>query len=107
MGQRVDMKEKYIKIRNLSISEILLDFVNNDLLPGTKIKKENFWSEFDNRHLIKLCLVILTSPLLLKLLASLSFMEELNHLVILSLFFILIDFLKKINQNYFQSIFYF
>ena len=42
------MKEKYIKIKNLSISEKLLNFVNNQLLPETKIKKKNFWDEFDN-----------------------------------------------------------
>ena len=42
------MKEKYIKINNLSISKKLLDFVNKELLPGTKIKKENFWKGFDN-----------------------------------------------------------
>ena len=41
------MKEKYIKIKNLSISEKLLNFVNNELLPGTKINKENFWDGFD------------------------------------------------------------
>ena len=41
------MKEKYIKIKNLSISEKLLNFVNKELLPGTKIKKENFWNGFD------------------------------------------------------------
>ena len=41
------MKEKYIKIKDLSISEKLLKFVNNELLPGTKIKKDFFWSEFD------------------------------------------------------------
>ena len=41
------MKEKYIKIKNLSISEKLINFVNNELLPGTKIKKESFWNGFD------------------------------------------------------------
>ena len=41
------MKEKYTKIENLSISEKLLNFVNKELLPGTKIKKENFWKGFD------------------------------------------------------------
>ena len=41
------MKEKYIKIKNLSIEETLLKFINNELLPGTKIKKENFWNGFD------------------------------------------------------------
>ena len=41
------MKEKYIKIKNLFISEKLLNFINNELLLGTKIKKENFWNGFD------------------------------------------------------------
>ena len=47
MGYRVDMKEKYIKIKNLSVSEKLLNFVNDELLPRTKIKKEIFWNGFD------------------------------------------------------------
>ena len=41
------MKEKYIKIKNLSVSEKLLNFVNDELLPETKIKKEFFWNGFD------------------------------------------------------------
>ncbi len=41
------MKEKYIKIKDLSVSEKLLNFVNNELLIGTKISKENFWNGFD------------------------------------------------------------
>ena len=36
------MKEKYLKIKNLSISENLANFINKELLPGTKINKENF-----------------------------------------------------------------
>ena len=40
-------KEQYIKIKNLSISDKLLNFVNNELLPGTEIKTENFWNGFD------------------------------------------------------------
>jgi len=47
MGFLVNMKEKYIKIKNLSISDKLLNFVNNELLPGTEINKENFWNRFD------------------------------------------------------------
>ena len=47
MGYRVNMKENYIKIKNLSVSEKLLNFVNEELLPGTKIKKEFFWDGFD------------------------------------------------------------
>ena len=41
------MKKKYKIINNLSVSESLLNFVNNELLTGTKIKKENFWKGFD------------------------------------------------------------
>ncbi len=41
------MKEKYIKIKNLSVSEKLVSFVNNELLPGTNINKEKFWSGFN------------------------------------------------------------
>ena len=42
-----NMNEKYIKIKNLSVSDKLLNFVDNELLPGTKIKRENFWDGFD------------------------------------------------------------
>ena len=41
------MKEQYIKIGNLSISEKLLNFINNELLPGTKLEKNVFWQKFD------------------------------------------------------------
>jgi len=41
------MKENYITIKNLSVSEKLFNFVNNELLPDTKINKKKFWSEFD------------------------------------------------------------
>ena len=47
MGLRVNMIEKYIKIKNLSVAESLLNFVNKELLPGTKIKKKDFWQGFD------------------------------------------------------------
>ena len=47
------MKEKYIIIKDLSISEKLLNFVNNELLPGTKVNKENFWDGF-NKYVHKL-----------------------------------------------------
>jgi len=42
------MKEKYIKINNLSISKKLLNFVDKELLPGIKIKKKKFWKGFSN-----------------------------------------------------------
>ena len=47
-GERVNMNEKYIKIENLSVSEILYNFVNKDLIPGTGIKEKNFWSGFSS-----------------------------------------------------------
>ena len=41
------MKEKYININNLKVSEILFNFINEELLPDTKINKEDFWKGFD------------------------------------------------------------
>ena len=41
------MNKKYLKIVNLSVSENLAKFINKELLPGTKIKKEKFWKGFD------------------------------------------------------------
>ena len=41
------MSEKYVKIGNLSISENLLNFVNNEVLPGTEISQQRYWSGFD------------------------------------------------------------
>ena len=40
------MKEKYIKIENLSVSEKLYDFVNNEAIPGTNIDVKKFWQKF-------------------------------------------------------------
>ena len=40
-------KEQFIKIKNLSVSKILFNFINNELLKGLKIKKNHFWSGFD------------------------------------------------------------
>ena len=42
-----NMAKKYISQGQLSIASELLDFVNNELLPGTNITKENFWSGLD------------------------------------------------------------
>jgi len=39
-------KEQYIKIKNLSVSKILFDFINNELLKGIYIKKDKFWNDF-------------------------------------------------------------
>jgi len=41
------MAKKYVLLGRLSIASKLLDFVNNDLLPGTDVTKENFWSGLD------------------------------------------------------------
>jgi len=39
-------KEKFIKTYNLSVSHVLLDFVNKELLPGTGISSNQFWRGF-------------------------------------------------------------
>ena len=41
-------KEQYIKIKNLSVSKILFDFINDELLKGIKLKKHQFWDGFNN-----------------------------------------------------------
>jgi len=56
------MEKKYTKINNLSVSNVLLNFVNTELLNNTKISTEKFWFGFDkavhelapiNKQLIK------------------------------------------------------
>jgi len=41
------MAKKYVNLGKLSISSKLLNFVNDELLPGTGVTKENFWSGLD------------------------------------------------------------
>jgi len=41
------MKEQYTKIQNLSVSNKLLNFVNEELLKDTTISSKNFWEGFD------------------------------------------------------------
>ncbi len=41
------MKEKFIKINNLSVDKILADFIDNELLLGTNISPKKFWDGFD------------------------------------------------------------
>ena len=41
------MKEQYTKIYNLSVSNKLLNFVNEELLKDTNITSETFWEGFD------------------------------------------------------------
>ena len=57
------MKKQYTKINNLSVSNELLRFINDELLNDTKISPEKFWSGFDkavhelaikNKELIKI-----------------------------------------------------
>ena len=37
----------YIKKGNLTIESVLLDFINQEAIPGTNISAENFWQRFD------------------------------------------------------------
>ena len=39
-------KEQFVKIKNLSVSKVLFDFINDELLKGIKIKKNKFWNDF-------------------------------------------------------------
>ena len=41
------MKEQYTKIYNLSVSNKLLNFINEELLKDTNISSEKFWTGFD------------------------------------------------------------
>ena len=56
------MPNNYVSINNLKVSEKLLSFVNDELLIGTGISSQKFWSDFDkavhelspkNKELIK------------------------------------------------------
>ena len=38
--------EKFVKIKNLSVSKVLFDFINNDLLKGIPIKKKKILEWF-------------------------------------------------------------
>ena len=40
-------KEKFIKICDLSVSKVLLDFINKELLPGTGVSRNHFWKGFN------------------------------------------------------------
>jgi len=40
-------QEKFIKIYDLSVSKLLFDFVNNEVLRGTSISSKRFWSGFN------------------------------------------------------------
>ena len=56
------MSEKYIKIENLSVSEVLYNFINEEAIPQSNINKKDFWQGFNeavheltpkNRELLK------------------------------------------------------
>ena len=49
MIKKINMKkkEKFVKILDLSVSQVLLSFINKELLPGTNISKERFWKGFN------------------------------------------------------------
>ena len=40
-------QEKFIKIFELSVSKILFDFINNEVLRGTNISSKRFWKGFN------------------------------------------------------------
>ena len=40
-------QEKFVKIFELSVSKILFDFINNEVLRGTNISSKRFWSGFN------------------------------------------------------------
>ncbi len=41
------MQTKYLNVNNLKVSEVLLNFVNNELLKETNISPDKFWLGFD------------------------------------------------------------
>ena len=41
------MSENYVKIYNLSVSDKIYNFINNEALPDLHIKKDHFWKNFD------------------------------------------------------------
>ena len=43
---------KKTNVGNLNISSDLLEFVNNEAIPGTEIDADNFWSKFDETVLL-------------------------------------------------------
>ena len=47
MGNKSDMREKYLEINNLKVSETLFNFVNNEVLKDTEISSKDFWIKFD------------------------------------------------------------
>ena len=61
--KNMSKNEKFARIYDLSVSRVLLSFINKELLPGTKISKNHFWRGFSksvhelakkNRELIEI-----------------------------------------------------
>ena len=40
-------KEQYIKIKDLSVSKVLYDFINKELFKGLDIEVDDFWTGFN------------------------------------------------------------
>ena len=45
------MSKKYVKIKDLSVSKRLANFIERELLPGTMISKNKFWTGFNKNEL--------------------------------------------------------
>ncbi len=99
------MKEKYIKIEKLSVSKILFNYINKELLPGTRINKRKFWKGFDkcihelapiNRKLLQ------KREVLQKAIDNLHIGKKNSQLSIKNYkkFLINIGYLKKQGQNF-------
>ena len=50
MVKFMSKKEKFVKIYDLSVSNVLLSFVNKELLPGTNISKDHFWKGNEEKN---------------------------------------------------------
>src|SRR4051794_30301598 len=37
----------YVKTGNLQVAPVLYEFINSDVLPGTGLNSEQFWTDFD------------------------------------------------------------
>ena len=46
MGKKLVHMNK-IKKGNLNVDPVLLDFINDEVIPGTDINIEDFWMQFD------------------------------------------------------------
>ena len=39
---------KFVNINDLKIDQVLFDFVNKEVLPGTDVNQERFWKNFSS-----------------------------------------------------------